>query len=180
MSKAKIKARGLKAIRDRLDEVRRDLPGSIEAELGELALGFFEDLTGYGTSRSGNKVRRQLAWPGNGLWPVGKRFLPIRKNQYVRHDGAGNAFLPAKPRVNNKGTKQSGRSINAWRMELEGATLRLYNDARVKGKFYSQYIHKVGDPEGQAVRDARGAFRKRGAETLKRLGKSTRESMTDE
>ena len=180
MSKADVEAKGLDEAIKRLGAAARGLAGNVEEELGEMALAFFEDLTGFGASRSGNTVRRQLKFPGNGIWPVGARFNPIRKNQYVPHDGSGNVQLPANPRVRTAGWRESGRSINAWRMELEGTTLRLFNDARIKGKFYSQYIHKVGDPEGQAVRDALGAFRKRGAETLKRLGKSTRESMTDE
>ena len=159
----------LAAVLARLEVGAAGVDDAIEEELGEMAVGFFEDLTGFGAKREGGKVRRQLAFPGNGIWPVGERFRPLKSDYYVRHDRAGNRDLPAKSRP----IVESGRSINAWRMDLKGATLRLINNARTnKRRHYSRFVHKVGDPVGQALKDAEAAFESRASDASKAIGKS--------
>lgn len=163
MADAEIETRGLQEAIARLRKVGANVDDLVEEQLGEMSVGFFEDLTGFEATRRGNNVRRQLRFPGNGIWPVGARIPPIRSDRYAPHDGESG--IPT-------GAVESGRSLGAWRMDLTGMTLRLINDARDnKRSFYARYVHKVGDPTGQALKDALGSFRSRAADVTKAMQK---------
>jgi len=159
----------LDAVLARLAAVPAGLDKVIEEGLGEVAIGFMEDLTGFGAKIEGGKIRRQLAFPGNGIWPVGARFKPIRRNRYVPHDGASSS-IPS-------GAQESGRSINAWRMQLKGTTLKLINNARVRRKLYAQHAHKVGDAPGTAIRQAEAAWEDRTEEGARAIGAAVAKMM---